>query len=108
MARPRKHRDELRVHCCNLRLTKSEKGYAEREAAKISCSVANWLRKSAFSKGEIQVPTMPREYYKQLIGLSNNINQIAKNINQNKYTKISADIEEVRELLFKIYNLFQK
>ncbi|WP_321515401.1 plasmid mobilization protein [Marinifilum fragile] len=108
MARPRKNRDDLRVHCCNVRLTKSEKQYAEREATKISCSVANWLRKSAFSKEEIQVSTMPREYYKQLIGLSNNINQIAKSVNQKKYTKISADIEEVKELLLKIYNLFQK
>jgi hypothetical protein len=108
MARPRKNRDDLRVHCCNVRLTKSEKRYAEREAAKISCSVANWLRKSSFSKGELQVPTMPREYYKQLIGLSNNINQIAKKLNQNKYSKISAEIVEVRELLLKIYNLFQK
>ncbi|PXY01643.1 mobilization protein [Marinifilum breve] len=110
MARPRKIYEDLRLYQVSVRLTKKENEIAREQAELASQSVANWLRNSAFSKKQYEVTTTPmhKAYYRQLTGVANNINQITKKLNQNKYSKISAEIQEVRELLLKIYNLFQK
>lgn len=114
MARPRKKLDELRVHQVSVRLTASENDYASAQAKLIGTSTASWLRLNALSKQELSITTTPmhREYYKQIVGLSTNTNQIAKKLNQQIQTEISGDILEnileVRELLSKIYALFQK
>lgn len=108
MARPRKEIEELRMHQVNIRLTDTEKGYAIRQAELSSQSLANWIRRAAFSKRPLTMPKttpMHRAYYKQLVGLSTNINQISKRLNQGKYTRILSEIEAANALLRQITQL---
>ncbi len=110
MGRPKKSFDELRIYQVNLRLTETENEFAIQQAEISGCtSVANWLRKSAFSKRPLKpqkITPMHRAYYQQLVGLSSNVNQIARKINSGEYTKIFYEIQEVRKLLVDINNLF--
>jgi len=108
MSRPMKNEDELRIHQVNIRLTEIENVYAKQQAQLTALSVANWMRNSAFSKRALvqKVSPMHREYYKQLVGLSNNINQISRKINQNQFPKIYEEIINVKTLLVEINKLF--
>ncbi|WP_010664400.1 plasmid mobilization protein [Marinilabilia salmonicolor] len=108
MARPKKEIEELRIHQVNIRLTDIEREYAEKQAELSGLTVAKWLRRAAFSKRPLvlsKVTPMHRAYYKQLVGISTNINQIAKNLNQGKYTKIFSGITEANVLLRQIARL---
>ncbi|HLW40202.1 MAG TPA: plasmid mobilization relaxosome protein MobC [Brumimicrobium sp.] len=108
MARPKKEIEELRIHQINIRLTDIEREYANKQAKLAGLTIANWLRRAAFSKRPLvlsKVTPMHRAYYKQLVGISNNINQIAKNLNQGKYTKILSSISETNALLRQIAQL---
>lgn len=108
MARPRKEIEDLRIHQVNIRLTDVEKVYSLSQAKLASLSVANWLRRAALSKRPLVLPKttpMHRAYYKQLVRLSTNINQIAKRLNQGKYTKILSEIEVANALLRQITQL---
>ncbi|MBI9056963.1 MAG: plasmid mobilization relaxosome protein MobC [Labilibaculum sp.] len=110
MARPQKLQEDLRVHQVNIRLTESEKVMAEGQAEMAGLSIANWLRTAAFSKKALQIKVSPmhRSYYRQLIGMSTNINQISRKINQNHYPKIYQQLLDVKSLLVKINEIFQK
>lgn len=104
MARPRKEIEELRIHQVNIRLTDFEYLYAKEQSDLSGRTVAQWMRESAFSKKplKMKVNKMHRSYYIQLSQLGNNINQIAKKLNQGRYTKIHAEILEVKQLLQQI------
>jgi hypothetical protein len=104
MARPKKKIEELRIHQVNIRLTEIEYELAKEQADFTGRTVANWLRDSAFSKKPLRmkVNKMDRSYYIQLAQLGNNINQIAKKLNQGKYTRILSEIQEVKALLIEI------
>jgi hypothetical protein len=106
MARPKKNTDELRVHQTNIRMTNSERIYAQQQALLAGLTIATWLRIAAFSKKALKVHINPlhREYYRQLIGIATNINQISHKINQGVHTKIHHELIQVRELLTKILN----
>ncbi|MCW3787218.1 plasmid mobilization protein [Plebeiibacterium sediminum] len=108
MARPKKEIDELRIHQVNIRLTKIEYEFANRQAELAGLSVTNWLRRAAFSKRplKLRVSPMHRAYYKQLIGISNNLNQIARKVNRGEYTKIHSEIVQANDLLKKINKIF--
>lgn len=110
MARPRKLQEELRIHQVNIRLTDSEKIKAAKQAEMAGLSVANWLRTSAFSKKALQIKVSPvhRFYYRQLIGLGSNVNQLTRKINQNQYPKIYQELLDVKSLLVKINEIFQR
>jgi hypothetical protein len=104
MARPRKDIEELRIHQVNIRLTDFEFLYAKEQSELSGRTVAQWMRDSAFSKKplKMRINKMHRSYYIQLAQLGNNINQIAKKLNQGKYTRIHAEINQVKELLIEI------
>lgn len=108
MARPKKDTIDLRVFQTNIRLTEPEFRFAKEQAKLLNLSIANWLRKSAFSKRALTVTVTPmhRAYYKQMVGLSNNLNQIAKRVNSNQYTKIHEEILEIKKLLQTLNSLF--
>lgn len=109
MARPRKEIENLRIHQVNIRLTDAERKFAYQQAELAGLSVANWLRRAAFSKRPLVLPKttlMHRAYYKQLIGMSTNINQISKRLNQGKNIKVISEIEEANILLRQIFKLF--
>jgi len=108
MARPKKNYEELRLHQVNIRLTDVEMEYSKNQSQLAGLAVAHWLRKSALSKKPLvmKVSPMHRAYYRQLVGLSNNINQISHNINQGQYTKIYDELKTVNELLRQINQLF--
>ena len=108
MARPRKKIEELRIHQITVRLSEAEKEYAIQQAKLANLSVATWMRKAAFSKRPLVLPkTSPihHDYYKQLTGIANNINQITKKLNQGRYTKIFSEIEKANTLLRQIAKL---
>nr|WP_234408314.1 plasmid mobilization relaxosome protein MobC [Marinilabilia salmonicolor] len=89
-------------------MTDAEKEYAIQQAKLANLSVTTWVRKAAFSKRSLILPEttpMHRAYYKQLVGMSNNINQITKKLNQGRYTKILTEIEKANTLLEKITKL---
>ncbi len=108
MARPKKECDELRIHQFNIRLTNSEAEFAKKQSELAGLSVANWLRKAAFSKKALvaKVSPMHRAYYRQLVGMSTNLNQISHKLNSGQYTKIHSEILAATELLKKINQLF--
>jgi hypothetical protein len=108
VARPRKKIEELRINQITVRLSDAEKEYATQQAKLANLSVATWMRKAAFSKRPLMLPKttpMHRAYYKQLVGMSNNINQITKKLNQGRYTKILYEIEKTNTLLSQITQL---
>ena len=104
MGRPKKSDLDLKKNQVNIRLDAKEKEYADQEAAKIPCSVANWIRRSAFAKGRISVrhSGIDRNTYRQLSGMGNNLNQLTKQINNHHYPKIFNELQELRKLLVKI------
>jgi len=108
MARPKKNEDELRIHQVNIRLTEIENIHAKEQAQLTGLTVANWMRNSAFSKRALvqKVSPMHREYYKQLVGVSNNINQLTRKINQNQFPKIHDELINVKNLLLEINKIF--
>ena len=108
MARPKKDNVDLRIFQMNIRLTESEYWFAKEQSKLLNLSIPNWLRKSAFSKRALTVTVTPmhRAYYKQMVGLSNNLNQIAKKVNSNQYTKIHEEIIAVKTLLQNLNSLF--
>ncbi|WP_421917858.1 plasmid mobilization protein [Marinifilum sp.] len=110
MARPRKLQEELRIHQLNIRLTDSEQSYALKQAEMAGLSPANWIRTSAFSKKALQIKVSPmhRAYYRQLVGLGSNVNQLTRKINQHQYPKIYQQLLEVKSLLVKINEVFHK
>ncbi|HLW40531.1 MAG TPA: hypothetical protein VKX31_09075 [Brumimicrobium sp.] len=108
MARPRKEIEELRIHQVNIRLNDAEREYALQQAELAGISVANWLRRASFSKRPLvlsRVTPMHRAFYKQLVGMSININQISKKLNQGRYSKILSEIEKANNLLSQITQL---
>lgn len=109
MGRPRLNEEKLRIHQLNLSLTAAEFEYAKMQAEIYGQSVTAWCRKAAFSKRPLLQPKitpMHRAYYKQLVGLSNNTNQIAKRLNKGEYTKIHDELCSIRQLLVQINQLF--
>lgn len=108
MARPKKEFEDLRIHQVNIRLTNVEKEYSEKQAELSGLSVANWLRKAAFSKKALtlKVSPMHREYYRQLVGISRNINQIARKYNAGHFPNIEKELYETKTLLKNINKLF--
>ncbi|NOU60571.1 plasmid mobilization protein [Marinifilum caeruleilacunae] len=110
MARPRKLQEDLRIYQVNIRLTETEKLKADEQAEMAGLSVANWLRTAAFSKKTLQVKVSPmhRTYYRQLVGIGSNVNQLARKINQNQYPKIYQQLLDVKSLLIKINEIFQE
>lgn len=106
MARPCKDPEYLRTHQCNIRLTNIELVYAQQQADIAGLSLSNWLRHSAFSKRALRPKVSPidRDCYRQMQFMNNNINQIAKQLNSHQYTKIHADIKEVKDFLQIIKN----
>jgi len=110
MARPKKIENDLRKFQTNIRLTEEEKELAIKQAEMAGLSVANWLRVAAFSKRKLQVKVSPmhRAYYRQLVGVSTNINQISKKVNQSQYPKIYEELLQVRKLLVEINKIFSQ
>jgi len=110
MARPKKNIDELRIHQTNIRLTKTEQEFAEKQAALSGLSVANWIREAAFSKNALQIKVSPmhRAYYRQLVGVATNINQISRKINMSQYPKIYSELESLKSILVEINKIFHK
>lgn len=108
MARPKKNYEELRHHQVNIRLTDEEMEYSKKQSQLAGLALGHWLRKCAFSKKPLvmKVSPMHRAYYRQLVGLSNNINQISHKINQGQYTKIYDELKTANELLRQINQLF--
>jgi len=110
MARPKKDDLYLKKYQCNIRLDSREREFAEEEAAKIPCSVANWIRKSAFSKERINVKYsgIDRNTYRQLSAIGNNLNQISRRINSQQYPKVFKELQLLRELLVEIHKQILK
>ena len=110
MARPKKDVYNLRIHQVNIRLTQAEQEFAIKQAELAGLSIANWLRNAAFSKKALKVKVSPlhKAYYKQLIGVSTNINQIARKVNQNQFPKVYSELLYLRKLLENINSLFHK
>jgi hypothetical protein len=108
MARPKKNYEDLRIHQVNIRLTDAELEFSKKQSQLTGLAIAHWLRKSALSKKPLvmKVSPMHRAYYRQLVGLSNNINQISHKINQGQYTKIHDELKTANELLRQINQLF--
>lgn len=110
MARPKKDKLDLRTHQFNIRLTENEKSYVLKQAAMAGLSPANYIRTAAFTRKALQIKVSPmhRAFYRQLVGVSTNINNISKKIAQNQYPKIYQQLKEVKSLLVKINEIFQK
>lgn len=110
MARPKVEESQKRQFQTNIRLSKSEREFAEEEAAKIPCSVANWLRKSAFAKGRINVrhSGIDRNTYRQLSAMGNNLNQLTKRVNNQQFPKIFNELQELKKLLIEIHKQILK
>ena len=108
MARPKKDTEDLRLFQVNIRLTNIEVEFAKNQAKLLELSIPNWLRKSAFSKKAltVQVTPMHRAYYRQLVAIGNNVNQIAKRINSSQYTKIHDELKQIKESLYAINKHF--
>ena len=110
MARPKKDIDQLRIHQTNIRLTKMEQEFAENQASLAGLSVANWIREAAFSKNALQVKVSPmhRAYYRQLVGVATNINQISRKINMSQYPKIYSELKSLKAILEEINKVFHE
>ncbi|WP_320018911.1 plasmid mobilization protein [Labilibaculum manganireducens] len=110
MARPRVAESKKLLFQTNIRLSKSEREFAEEEAAKIPCSVANWIRRSAFSKGRISVrySGLDRNTYRNLSAIGSNLNQLTKRINNSHYPKIFNELLELKKLLVEIHKQILK
>lgn len=110
MVRPKVEESKKLLFQTNIRLSISEREFAEEEAAKIPCSVPNWIRRSAFGKGRISVKYsgIDRDTYRQLCSIGNNLNQIAKRVNNHQFTKIFDELHELRKLLVEIHKQILK
>lgn len=110
MARPRKKLDELRVHQVSVRLTASENDFVRKQADLAGLSIVNYMRVSALAQKEIRAKVTPLQlsHYKALRGIGVNINQLARKLNMGENLTIAKEFQELRELLSKIYFLFQK
>lgn len=109
MGRPLLSAEKLRVHQINISLTSAELEFLKAQAEIYQSSPTVCFRKMAFSKKPLRTPKltpMHRAYYRQLVGLSNNANQIAKRLNKNEYSKIHEELIKIRQLLIQINHLF--
>ena len=104
MARPHKEIESLRIHQVNIRLTNAEREFANQQAEMAGLSIANWIRRAAFSKKPLKLKVSPlhRDYYRRLVGVSNNINQLTHRVNSGQYTKIHSLLVELQQLLTQI------
>jgi len=107
MVRPRKDIDQLRFHKITVAFSNVEKQYAIEQAQIIGNTLSEWVRKSALAKLSLpaRVSKMQLEYYKQLVGVSNNLNQLTRKVNAGQYTKIHSDLQEMKSLLSKIHSV---
>lgn len=110
MARPKKPLSQLRLHCYSLRLTASENDFVRKQADLAGLPIINYLRISVLAKKEIRAKVTPLQlsHYKELRGIGVNINQLARKLNMGGNLTIAKEFQELRELLSKIYFLFQK
>jgi len=108
--RPRVEESKKRLFQTNIRLSISEREFAKEEAAKIPCSVPNWIRRAAFNKARIIVKHsgIDRDTYRQLCSAGNNLNQLTKRINNQQFPKIFNELQELKKLLVEIHKQILK
>lgn len=110
MVRPKIEESQKRQFQTNIRLSISEREFAEQESSKVPCSIPNWIRRSAFGKGRISVKYngIDRDTYRQLSAIGSNLNQLTKRINSQQYPKIFNQLQDLRELLVEIHKQILK
>ena len=103
MARPKKNESEMRTEIISVRLTKAEMAKVDDCCQRLGVSRSYFALKRLLGQ-RIQPAHSPvdREAVRQLIGIGNNLNQIARVLNSRgspDAQEVQATLAEVRELL---------